>query len=178
MPMVSEARSSRWVAAIAAALLSTLVLVSPTLARTDGGNAGGNSAASAACENGGYVNWTDADRNAFRNAGACVRYAAHGGTLVPVVVVVNPFSVRYTKSGADGFVATLTGTGLQPSTGVDLILTWGGDPSFFGDVADAGGAIAFAVSSVCTSLGSPLTAVGAAGTVVWWGPHRISARTA
>jgi len=161
---VCEARFNHWAAAIAVALLSTLVLVSPTLAKAAGENAGGNSEASAACENGGYANWTDAAGNAFRNAGACVSYAAHGGTLTPVVV--NPFSVSYRASGANGFVASLTGTGLQPSSAVDLILTWGGDPLFVGDVADPSGAITFEVSSVCASLGSPLTAVGAAGTVV------------
>jgi hypothetical protein len=161
---VSEARSNRWAAAIAIALLSTVILVSPTLANPAGEDAGGNSEASAACENGGYANWTDAAGNAFRNAGACVSHAAHGGALMPVVV--NPFAVSYRASGANGFVATLTGTGLQPSTGVDLILTWGGEPLFVGDVADPSGAITFEVSSVCASLGSPLTAVAAAGTVV------------
>ena len=164
MPKISEHRSDRWTVAIAIALLSTLVLAAPALA--DQGNAGGNSDASAVCENGGYENWTDAAGNAFRNAGACVRYTARGGTLRPVVVVVSPFSVSYTKTGANGFVATLTGTGLEPSSGVDLILTWGGDPLFVGGVADTDGAITFPVSSVCFSLGSPLTAVGAAGTVV------------
>ncbi len=164
MSNVCEARSNRWTVAVAGALLSTLVLAAPVLAKPADGNAGGNSEASAACENGGYASWTDAAGNAFRNAGACVSYAAHGGTLMPVVV--NPFSVSYRASGANGFVATLTGTGLQPSTGVDLILTWGGEPLFFGDVADPSGAITFEVSSVCASLGSPLTAVGAAGTVI------------
>ena len=50
--------------------------------------------------------------NAFRNSGDCVSYAAHGGTLTPVVVdPVNPFSVAYRASGTDGFFATVTGSG-------------------------------------------------------------------
>ena len=50
--------------------------------------------------------------NAFRNSGECVSYAAHGGTLMPVVVdPVNPFSVSYRASGTDGFFATVTGSG-------------------------------------------------------------------
>ena len=87
----------------------------------------GNSAAAAACQDGGYVDWTDAAGNAFRNTGACVSYAAHGGTLVPVVVdPVNPFSVSYRPSGTSGFQATVTGSGLEPDSSVDLFLTWGG----------------------------------------------------
>ena len=63
------------------ALLSIVMFAAPVLAAP-----GGNSAASAACKNGGYVNFTDTSGNPFRNEGACVSYAAHGGTLVPVAV--------------------------------------------------------------------------------------------
>ena len=157
MSPVSNTRRSRPMAAIALALLSTLALAGPALAYS-----GGNSANSAACEDGGYANWTDADGNGFRNAGACVSYAARGGTLTPVAV--DPFSVSYRTGGANGFVATLTGSGLAPFSGVDLMLTWGGDPQFFPGIADASGNVTFNVSGACTSGGSPLTVVGAAGT--------------
>lgn len=155
-------RPFRWAAAVSLALLSTLALAAPALAKP--GNAGGNSEAAAACEDGGYLDWTDAAGNAFRNAGACVSYAAHGGTLVPVVV--NPFSVSYRSSGPSRFQATLTGTGLQPGSTVDLVLTWDTVTQFLGSEADISGEITFVVSGACTSLGSPLTAVGAAGTPV------------
>ena len=146
-------------AAFTLALLFTLGISAPVLAGS------GNSAAAAACQGGGYVDWTDAAGNAFRNTGACVSYAAHGGTLVPIVVdPVNPFSVSYRPSGTSGFDATVTGSGLEPNSSVDLFLTWGGTSAFIGDVAGASGEVAFTASGVCTSLGSPLTEVAVAGT--------------
>jgi len=45
---------------------------------------GGNAGASAACKDGGYLTYTDADGEAFKNVGQCVKYAAQGNTLVPV----------------------------------------------------------------------------------------------
>ena len=157
MSTVRSDRRPRRTAAIALSLLATLILAGPVHAR-----AGGNAEASAACEEGGYRNWTDAHGNAFRNAGACVRHAAHGGTLVPVVV--SPFSVSYRASGTSGFVATVSANGLEPNTGVDVMFVWGDTTGFFGDVADESGAATLAVGGVCTSLGEPLTAVAALGT--------------
>jgi hypothetical protein len=81
-------------------------------------------------------------------------------------VEVDPFGVSYRASGANGFVATVAGTGLEPDSSVDFIVTWGGDPFFFGNIVGASGAISFEVSSVCTSAGSQLTSVSAAGTPV------------
>jgi hypothetical protein len=144
---------------ITLALLSTLALAAPALAKP-----GGNSAAAAACEDGGFVNWTDESGNAFRNEGACVSYAAHGGTLVPVVVVVSPFSVTYEAAGPNAFRATLTGTGLEPNSGVDLVVTRGDDSQFIGEVADANGDVTLAASLVCVSGEAPITAMGANGT--------------
>jgi hypothetical protein len=144
---------------IALALLFTAAFAAPALAES------GNSEAAAACQDGGYVDWTDAAGNAFRNTGACVSYAAHGGALVPVVVdPVNPFTVAYRASGTDGFFATVTGSGLEPDSSVDLLLTWGGEPLPIGDVADASGNVTFTASGSCTSLGAPLSAVGVGGT--------------
>lgn len=42
---------------------------------------GGNSTAAHQCQKGGWRNWRRADQTPFRNGGACVSYAAHGGTL-------------------------------------------------------------------------------------------------
>ena len=85
----------RRAAALALALLVTLAIAAPALAKS-----GGNAEAAAACQEGGYLEWTDSAGNAFRNSGECVSYAAHGGTLTPVVVdPVNPFSVVVPELG-------------------------------------------------------------------------------
>ena len=146
------------------ALVATLALVAPVAAKP--GNAGGNSAASAACANGGFADWTDADGNAFRNEGACVSYAAHGGTLVPVVVEVNPFSVAYVASGPNAFRATLSGSGLEPDSSVDLVITrsGGGDPQFINQAADPSGNVTLVASITCVSGGNAIVAMGATGT--------------
>jgi hypothetical protein len=157
MSTVHPERRPRGTAAILLALLATFALAGPGLARD-----GGNSEASAACEDGGYRNWIDAEGNGFRNAGACVRHAAHGGALVPVVV--NPFSVSYRASGTAGFVATVTGDGLEPGTGVDVMLVWGETAQFFDEVADENGAATLTVGGVCVSGGVPLTTVAALAT--------------
>lgn len=159
MSTIGHARFFPRTAAIALAVLATLAIAAPVLAKP-----GGNSFASAACADRGYLDWTDAAGNAFRNAGACVSYAAHGGTLVPLVVdPVNPFSVSYSPSGTNGFQATVTGTGLEPNSAADVVLSWGSVQRTLGDVTDASGNVAILVSSVCSSLGSPLTAVAALG---------------
>ena len=43
--------------------------------------AGGNNANAKACQQGGWKNWVQADGTQFENAGACVSYAAKGGSL-------------------------------------------------------------------------------------------------
>jgi hypothetical protein len=59
--------------------MSLGLLTGPVAAAT-----GGNSANAANCEEGGYLKYTDAKGNAFKNEGQCTRYAARGGQLVPV----------------------------------------------------------------------------------------------
>ena len=44
---------------------------------------GGNSANAKKCQKAGYLDWVDADGNAFANAGACTSYAAKGNELQP-----------------------------------------------------------------------------------------------
>jgi hypothetical protein len=159
MPIIGTGGRFHRAVAIGLAIATTLLVAAPALGMS------GTSGAAAACQNGGYVDWTDAAGNGFRNTGACVSYAAHGGTLVPVVVdPVSPFSVSYGAAGANGFQATVTGSGLEPNSSVDLFLTWGDTTVFIGDVAGAGGAVSFTASGVCTSLGSALTEVAVAGT--------------
>ena len=53
------------------------------LASSAGAASGGNSADAALCDNGGWQNYTRSDNSLFKNEGACVSYAAHGGTLKP-----------------------------------------------------------------------------------------------
>ena len=158
MSSARNTRATHPMAAIAVALLATIAFALPVAA-------GGNAGASAACEGAGYLEWTDAESNAFRNAGACVSYAARGGRLVPVVVDVNPFSVVYRASGANGFEAAVTGTGLEPQSSVDVYLSWGGVPAPMpiGDLTDASGNASFSVTGACTSGGFALTEVRVVG---------------
>lgn len=65
-------------------MLALLVLATPGAGAAPGGNAG----ASAACENGGYLSYTDANGKAFKNEGQCAKYAAKGGTLVRIPVSI------------------------------------------------------------------------------------------
>jgi hypothetical protein len=158
MSSTRNTRATHPMAAIAVALLATIAFALPVAA-------GGNAAASAACEGPGYLEWSDAEGDAFRNAGACVSYAARGGTLVPVVVDVNPFAVVYRASGANGFEATVTGSGLEPESSVDVYMTWGDVPAPMpiGDLADASGNASFFVTGACTSGGLALTEFAVVG---------------
>lgn len=63
-----------------------------------------NSEAAKACHHGGYADWTDADGNAFRDAGACVSYVARGETVAPVgpapyVTVANQSNTQTDRCG-------------------------------------------------------------------------------
>ncbi len=167
MSSASNTRAMHPMAAIAVALLATIAIALPVAA-------GGNAAASAACEGAGYLAWTDAEGDAFRNTGACVSYAARGGTLVPVVVDVDPFSVVYSASGANGFEAAVTGSGLEPASSVDVYLAWGGvpGPMPIGDLADANGTVSFSVTGACTSGGLALSGVTVVGIPAGEGTQR------
>jgi hypothetical protein len=65
-----------------AALALTVGVSTATAGHGHGKGKGGNSAAAHACQHGGYKNFTRSDGTSFKNTGACVSYAAHGGTLV------------------------------------------------------------------------------------------------
>ena len=80
-------RMSRMVYLGLVMLLSMLVLPMATTAQ---GNKVGSSDAAAACEEEDYLNYTDADSRAFKNAGQCTSYAAQVHTLVPVPVLPAP----------------------------------------------------------------------------------------
>ena len=52
-----------------------------------GGGNGGNSAAAHKCQHGGYLSLVGSDGTTFRNTGACVSFAAHGGTFATGLVI-------------------------------------------------------------------------------------------
>jgi hypothetical protein len=63
-------------------LFAALALTVGVATANAGKGKGGNSAAAHACQHGGFRNFVRADGTSFKNTGACVSYAAHGGTLV------------------------------------------------------------------------------------------------
>ena len=120
-------------------------------------SAQGNSDDTHLCQQGGYLHYTDADRNGFENEGQCVSYAAHGGKLVPVPVP--------DLSLEDGFIS---GTGFTPNTTV-VISVWVHSPggSTFiplSSALDATGAFSFSLFTL-RGVGTiaVITAIDAAG---------------
>ncbi len=94
----------------------------------------GNSQAAQSCQGKGYLTFTDADGNAFRNAGQCTRFAAQGNTLVPVVVP-DPGGGTDSVGGAylslvakqthkAGGTFTYRGSGLLPGTPITERSYW------------------------------------------------------
>ncbi len=161
----------RRTAAIVLAMLSIVMFAAPALAAP-----GGNSAASAACENGGYVNFTDTSGNAFRNEGACVSYAAHGGTLVPVAVA--PFSVVYSSLGPGVFRATVTGTGLEPSSAYELFWVWPNRSVLLQATTNSSGGFVHNQDEQCQdSGGQNMTSFTATGTPAGGSPTAYSLAT-
>ncbi len=127
------------------------------------GSRRGNSAAAAACRNGGYVNWTDADGNPFKNEGDCVSYAARGGVLVPVAT--GPFSVAYSSIGSGVFRAVITGSGLEPSSLVRFSFVWPDRSVTVEFTIDATGNVTFTQDEQCLDAnGDPMTSLTATGT--------------
>jgi hypothetical protein len=52
-----------------------------------GAGPGGNSSAAHACQKGGYLSLVGSDGTTFDNVGACVSYAAHGGTFATGIII-------------------------------------------------------------------------------------------
>ena len=65
----------------------------------------GNSTGSAACENGGYLNYTRVGGTTFKNEGDCTKYTAKGGVLV-LIDRIAPTVTNVTSSTADGTYGT------------------------------------------------------------------------
>ncbi len=91
-------------------------------------SAQGNSEAAQSCQGEGYLNYTDANGNAFKNAGQCASYAAQGATLVPVVIpdpgVVAHLSIVATQTRTDGGLMTYSGSGLLPGSSITERTYW------------------------------------------------------
>ena len=76
----------------------------------------GNSAAAHECQKGGYINYATMSGTTFSNTGACVSYAAQGGTLValPDLVVVPSCT---SAPGSESCTFMVKNIGLGPATG-------------------------------------------------------------
>ena len=151
-------RALRPTSAVMLALLTALVFSAPVLAKP-----GGNAAAAAACRHGGFVDYTDSAGTPFRNTGACVRYAAHGGTLVPVTA--DPFSVVYSAPVAGVFRATLNGTGLDATSSVTFSFVWPARSAIITFNSDASGNVFLVHDEQCTDInGANMSSLTATGT--------------
>ena len=151
-------RAHRSASAIVFALLMVLIISAPVMAKP-----GGNAAAAAACRHGGYVNYTGTAGNTFKNAGACVRHAAHGGTLVPIVS--GPFSVVYSGPVAGVFSATLNGTGLEAISSVTFSFVWPARSVIITFNSDASGSVSLVHGEQCTDVnGANMSSLTATGT--------------
>ena len=82
----------------------------------------GNAANAHKCAEGGYLNYTGAQGNPFKNAGQCTRYAARGGQLVPVPVSTADITL-------DQAAGSISGTGFTPNSPITLrrVYSPGGD---------------------------------------------------
>src|SRR5919112_1723380 len=114
-------------------LLAVVALMVGMLAGPVAASPGGNAANAAKCEEGGYLDYTDANGNPFKNEGQCTRYAAKGGQLVPTAnISLDPVS------------GTISGTGFTPNSRFDLKFSYspnGGGINFLGfSSTDATGA--------------------------------------
>jgi hypothetical protein len=92
-------------------MLSALAMVVSVLAGPVAAAPGGNAANSAKCEEGGYLDYTDAERTPFKNEGQCTSYAAKGGQLVPVPTA---------DISLDQAAGSISGTGFTPNSSITL----------------------------------------------------------
>jgi hypothetical protein len=81
---------------------------------TPGGGNGGNSGAAHKCQHGGYLSLVGSDGTTFRNTGACVSFAAHGGTFATGLVI--PAGETATLSNAQFGDGVLPTEPLAPNT--------------------------------------------------------------
>src|SRR5919112_2794854 len=92
-------------------LLAVVALMVGMLAGPVAASPGGNTANAAKCEEGGYLDYTDAQGNPFKNEGQCTTYAARGGQLVPVST-----AYIFLNLGSGLYTDTISGTGFTPNS--------------------------------------------------------------
>jgi hypothetical protein len=145
-------------------MLVAMAVMVPLFAVVAYAAAGGNAANAHKCEEGGYLDYTDAQGNPFKNEGQCTRYAARGGQLVPVPVSTADISL-------DQAAGTISGTGFTPNSEVVITRTYtpGGGPFSSPVSTDATGAFVdsgyvFCFDAANTSV--EVTATDAAGVTV------------
>src|SRR5215217_60095 len=123
-------------------MLSALGMVVGVLAGPVAAAPGGNAANAGKCEEGGYLDYTDANGNPFKNEGQCTRYAARGGQLVPVPVLTPDITITY--QGFD--TGTISGTGFTPNSQITVTRTYSPVGQSFTEITqtDATGAFTLA----------------------------------
>ncbi len=112
-----------------AAALGVFALVAAPLAgakKPSPGSEPGNSGAAHKCQKGGYRSLVGANGTTFRNVGACVRFAAHGGRFATGLVI--PAGKTATLSNAQFGDALLATAPLAPNTATNCP----GDPLAYG----------------------------------------------
>src|SRR2546425_2227276 len=85
----------------------------------------GNSANAKACQKGGWQLFQTSDGQTFGTESECTSYGAHGGALVARSLVFSPTVGSCISPGCWG---QFTGSGLEPSSAVNLHYTFDGTP--------------------------------------------------
>jgi hypothetical protein len=91
-------RAGLLTAALVICLLAFAPIAGAKKPKPPSGGGHGNSDAAHKCQHGGYKSLVGADGTTFRNTGACVSYAAHGGTFATGLVI--PAGKKATLSSA------------------------------------------------------------------------------
>jgi hypothetical protein len=99
-------------------MLGALAMVVGLLAAPVAAAPGGNAANAAKCEDGGYLYYTDAEGNPFKNEGQCTRYAARGGQLVSTA------DISFDRGSGGLPDGIISGTGFTPNSDITLTLTF------------------------------------------------------
>lgn len=142
----------------------SLVIVVGLLAVPVAAAPGGNSANAAKCHQGGYLDYTDANGNPFKNAGQCTSYAARGGQLVPV-----PTADIFLDQAS----GTISGTGFTPNSPITLTRAYSPNGEafydYFGDTDATGDFSFFSYFNFCwdpSNTSVEVTATDGAGVSV------------
>ena len=88
---------------VTAAALLTLTAFTAAVGVSKASAGGGNSPAAKLCQKGGWQNLYRSDGSTFANEGACVSYAAQGGTLRSAPLTVDA-SLAFTQPSTHPFV--------------------------------------------------------------------------